>query len=666
MAVVIRLQGLRITAGSEDIRTFFTGLRIPDGGVHILGGELEEAFIIFESDEDARRAMTRSGGCIKGTPVNLLLSSKSEMQCVLEARAKTSESNKRRTYNEGLQRHEVHMRAPSFSESFLVDVKRTDGMEMDSRSNTSALSNRRAYPPRKTLPCDNNGFYLHLQGLPYSVTKDDVREFFHGLRISGIVLMKNNKGQNNGRGIVKFATLYDASEGLKRDREYIGTRFVEINPCTEAQWFKAGGSPGLCVDSRSEFISRDSPSNEERRYGDSRTRSNSPVAYRSRSSSPSAEEYCVLVENLSYTAEKRALKELFHPVALKDDQIIYLCDKSGRRSRACFVIFRSLRDYCAGLARHKGIFWNRTVYVSPVSKEKMLEMLESTKLQNEDEPKRSSKLAEESTHYSFDSESQKTCLYVRNLPFDVRKVEIMDFFHGFGIAEDSVHLLRDERGVGLGEALVTFQSEDEVLRAEHLNGERFLGTEVMLKAITRTQMEQFHIPDLPRKSQDELYRERSSERYAAKQGEMFQFSQDGGYFSVCFETRTSSHDSLGGSHGSSHSSSRPNLVGDSHGTHDGRGDGSVRRKLGNFRQQFDGPTCLKLVNLPPKITIEEIYDFCYGYRVIPGSVSLQCNKNGIPKGTATAVFETRREAQTAVEELSGRPIGNRKVKLLFI
>ncbi len=100
MAVVIRLQGLRITAGSEDIRTFFTGLRIPDGGVHIVGGELEEAFMIFASDEDARRAMARSGGCIKGSPVNLLLSSKSEMQSVLEESTRRSESKSRGVFKE--------------------------------------------------------------------------------------------------------------------------------------------------------------------------------------------------------------------------------------------------------------------------------------------------------------------------------------------------------------------------------------------------------------------------------------------------------------------------------------------------------------------------------------------------------------------------------------
>ena len=39
MAVVIRLQGLPIVAGTMDIRHFFSGLTIPDGGVHIVGGE---------------------------------------------------------------------------------------------------------------------------------------------------------------------------------------------------------------------------------------------------------------------------------------------------------------------------------------------------------------------------------------------------------------------------------------------------------------------------------------------------------------------------------------------------------------------------------------------------------------------------------------------------
>lgn len=47
MSVIIRLQNLPWTANALDIRQFFTGLSIPEGGVHIVGGELGDAFIAF-------------------------------------------------------------------------------------------------------------------------------------------------------------------------------------------------------------------------------------------------------------------------------------------------------------------------------------------------------------------------------------------------------------------------------------------------------------------------------------------------------------------------------------------------------------------------------------------------------------------------------------------
>lgn len=80
MSIIIRLQNLPINAKSGDIRNFFSGLRIPDGGVHILGGEMGDAFIAFMSDEDARLAMRKDGGKIKGARVKLFLSSHMEME----------------------------------------------------------------------------------------------------------------------------------------------------------------------------------------------------------------------------------------------------------------------------------------------------------------------------------------------------------------------------------------------------------------------------------------------------------------------------------------------------------------------------------------------------------------------------------------------------------
>ncbi|XP_068250043.1 uncharacterized protein [Palaemon carinicauda] len=85
MSVIIRLQNLPWSANALDIREFFKALSIPEGGVHIVGGELGDAFIAFSTDEDARLAMRMSGSSLKGIQVTLLLSSRSEMQKVIEA-----------------------------------------------------------------------------------------------------------------------------------------------------------------------------------------------------------------------------------------------------------------------------------------------------------------------------------------------------------------------------------------------------------------------------------------------------------------------------------------------------------------------------------------------------------------------------------------------------
>lgn len=80
----MKLQGLPLDATSVDVRRYFLGLTIPDGGVHILGGDEGIVFIEFASDEDARQAMSRGDGKIKGSNIKLLLSSRTEMVSLLD------------------------------------------------------------------------------------------------------------------------------------------------------------------------------------------------------------------------------------------------------------------------------------------------------------------------------------------------------------------------------------------------------------------------------------------------------------------------------------------------------------------------------------------------------------------------------------------------------
>ncbi|XP_041845204.1 RNA binding motif protein 12Bb [Melanotaenia boesemani] len=627
MAVVIRLQGLEVTAGSEEIRKFFTGLKIPDGGVHIFGGELEEAFIIFASDEDARRAMTRSGGFIRGSPVTLLLSSKAEMQNVLEITTQNVELEQKR-----------------LSEDMDPEVGRTS-------------SGRSGYSPpfqHHRASKTEDFFGLFLNGLPFSVTEEEIRDFFGGIQVTEIVIVKNHKGQNNGKGFVNFSTREDSLEALKRDREYIGSRYIEVLETTTKDWYRATGRMPMMVNMGDNFERGRSPVHSQRNP-QHYSRSRSPVTQRH--IAPSGEEYCVMLDNLSFAAEKRDIKQLFHNAKLENDQILHLIDKNGKRMRSAFVLFKSLHDYREALSQRERLFFNRQVYIRPISRENMISLLESQSSIDEPpgNPKRSPERPPSYPRDDFNSE--KLCVFVRNLPFDVRKVEIIDFFHGFDITEDKVWVLHDHKGAGVGQALVLFGSEEEAMGALSLNGRRFLGSEVVMKCISRFQMKQLAAETpvmqepLPRGERYSGRRSRSRES-SSRPGETFYSDlrnlKDGNVPSTYAQGPFHGGDDM-----AAQRSSRNR-------------DNGVRGSVGSFNQYFDGPTCVQLVNLPFQIRSQEIYDFCYGYRIIPGSVSLQHDQSGKPKGSATLVFESRQEALNAIRELNGRPIGPRKIQLILV
>lgn len=61
MAHVVRLQNLSNSASAADVRAFFQGFQIPNGGVKIIGGEKGECFVIFTTFLDANGCLRKDG-----------------------------------------------------------------------------------------------------------------------------------------------------------------------------------------------------------------------------------------------------------------------------------------------------------------------------------------------------------------------------------------------------------------------------------------------------------------------------------------------------------------------------------------------------------------------------------------------------------------------------
>ena len=72
-------------------------------------------------------------------------------------------------------------------------------------------------------------------GLPYSVTNDEIDQFFHGFGMieDSIKIGKYLDGKTTGEAVVAFQTAEDANFALQdRYKQYIGTRFIELIPIT--------------------------------------------------------------------------------------------------------------------------------------------------------------------------------------------------------------------------------------------------------------------------------------------------------------------------------------------------------------------------------------------------------------------------------------------------
>ncbi|XP_054981451.1 RNA-binding protein 12B [Sorex araneus] len=485
MAVVIRLLGLPLFAAPVDIRRFFTGLTIPDGGVHIIGGDMGEAFIIFATDEDARRAVSRSGGFIMDSSVELFLSSKAEMQKTIEMKRTDCIGRERPgsgTTGIGSLSNVEAIKEEAGNSGYVSPLNRDTGFHTNGTGHGDLK-------PRKTRPSKAENPYLFLRGLPYLVNEEDVRVFFAGLWVDGVIFLKHHDGRNNGDAIVKFASCIDASGGLKCHRSFMGSRFIEVMQGSEQQWIEFGGNANKEGNIPARTDEHSPPRGTNDRH--SRKRSHSKSPRRARSLSPQG--YYVQLKNLSLSVNKRDLKNFFRDTDLSNEQIRFLY-KDERRTRNAFVVFKTLRDYNTARGLHKTVLQYRPVYIDPVSRKDVLKLIKFYEKKRPASSIEKERLEHGSQKYCQEGYSgQKLCIYIRNFPFDVTKIEVQKFFADFSLAEDDIYLLYDDKGVGLGEALVKFKSEEQAMKAERLNRRRFLGTEVLLRLISEAQMQEFGV-----------------------------------------------------------------------------------------------------------------------------------------------------------------------------
>lgn len=88
-------------------------------------------------------------------------------------------------------------------------------------------------PASSALPSQNKDVWdgiVRMRGLPYESNIKDVEEFFTGIPYAdqGIIFPLNMKGNSTGQAFIQFETYSAAQEGLSRNKQSIGGRYIEL------------------------------------------------------------------------------------------------------------------------------------------------------------------------------------------------------------------------------------------------------------------------------------------------------------------------------------------------------------------------------------------------------------------------------------------------------
>merc|ERR1712001_800813 len=88
---------------------------------------------------------------------------------------------------------------------------------------------------------DEGRFVARCRGLPWSTTVDGIKNFFSNCRFKegeSVHLTVTREGRPSGEAYIELDTEEDLEEALKKDRESMGKRYVEVfkSKYSEMQW----------------------------------------------------------------------------------------------------------------------------------------------------------------------------------------------------------------------------------------------------------------------------------------------------------------------------------------------------------------------------------------------------------------------------------------------
>ncbi|XP_055779324.1 G-rich sequence factor 1 isoform X2 [Salvelinus fontinalis] len=243
---IIRAKGLPWSCTTDDLIEFFSECRVRDGvkGIHLTvnrdGKPNGQAFIELEHEEDVSKALEKHRQYMGPRYIEGLDVAEDGVTLVTDHRGRNSgeayvQFLTQEQADEALTRdREVignrYIEVFPSRRSEIGGRKKTESFEEGRNSRQSQPHRPAAQPPRhgshpvSSLP----QHFVHMRGLPFQATGDDIVQFFCPLALSRILVEFGPDGRASGEADVYFTSHQDAVSAMTRDKAHMQERYIEL------------------------------------------------------------------------------------------------------------------------------------------------------------------------------------------------------------------------------------------------------------------------------------------------------------------------------------------------------------------------------------------------------------------------------------------------------
>lgn len=190
---------------------------------------------------------------------------------------------------------------------------------------------------------------VRLRGLPFNCSDMDIIKFFAGLDIVDVLLV-NKKGRFSGEAFVVFATQIQVQYALRRDRQNMGRRYVEVFRCRKDEYYNA-----VAAEVKYEGNYDNDPESPRPRARSKKSPEKMDMEYTG----------VLRLRGLPFSVTKSDIVEFFGDFEVVDDKVQIACRPDGKTTGEAYVEFVSAEVAKRAMCKDKMTIGSRYVELFP-------------------------------------------------------------------------------------------------------------------------------------------------------------------------------------------------------------------------------------------------------------------------------------------------------------